>query len=285
LVSIISILVCLALSSTLTFLSSLESIELNGTPIIYYCTLLAFLIHLIIFIPSFIYKTEKFFDFTGSLTFLSIMIFSIYLKNSIIGSIDIHSIILSILVSIWTIRLGSFLFYRIFKTGHDPRFNELKQSFFPFLMTWTLSATWVVLTLLPAMVILTSKISADISYFTFLGALIWLFGFLFEVVADFQKTSFKNNPENKDKFITEGLWGLCRHPNYFGEIILWVGIWIITFPLLSGWQYITLISPFFVYLLLTSVSGINLVEKKWKDSDEYKEYKKNVPELTPIYWN
>ena len=246
----------------------------NNTHLIYYSALLSFLVHLIVFIPSFIYKTEKFFDFTGSLTFLSIMIFSIYLKNSIIGSIDIHSIILFALISIWTIRLGSFLFYRIFKTGHDPRFNDLKQSFLPFLMTWVLSATWVVLTLLPAMVILTSSISEDISYFTFLGAIIWLFGFLFEVLADFQKTNFKNNPENKDKFITAGLWGLCRHPNYFGEIILWFGIWIITFPLLSGWQYITLISPFFVYLLLTSVSGINLVEKKWKDSKQYQEYKK-----------
>ena len=284
-VSIISILICLVFASSITFLSSSESIMVNETPLIYYSALLSFLVHLIIFIPSFIYKTEKFFDFTGSLAFLSIMIFSVYLKNSIIGSIDIHSIILFIFISIWTIRLGSFLFYRIFKTGHDPRFNELKQSFLPFLMTWTLSATWVVLTLLPAMVILTSSISADISYFTFLGAIIWLFGFLFEVLADFQKTNFKNNPENKGQFITKGLWGLCRHPNYFGEIILWFGIWIITFPLLSGWQYITLISPFFVYLLLTSVSGINLVEKKWKDSKEYQEYKKRVPELIPKYWN
>ena len=284
-VSIISILICLVFASSITFLSSSESIMVNEMPLIYYSALLSFLVHLIIFIPSFIYKTEKFFDFTGSLAFLSIMIFSVYLKNSIIGSIDIHSIILFIFISIWTIRLGSFLFYRIFKTGHDPRFNELKQSFLPFLMTWTLSATWVVLTLLPAMVILTSSISADISYFTFLGAIIWLFGFLFEVLADFQKTNFKNNSENKGQFITEGLWGLCRHPNYFGEIILWFGIWIITFPLLSGWEYITLISPFFVYLLLTSVSGINLVEKKWKDSKEYQEYKKRVPELIPKYWN
>ena len=120
---------------------------------------------------------------------------------------------------------------------------------------------------------------------TFLGFIIWFFGFSVEVIADIQKMNFKNNLENKGQFITEGLWGLCRHPNYFGEIILWFGIWIIAFPLLSGWQYITLISPFFVYLLLTSVSGINLVEKKWKDSKEYQEHKKRVPELIPKYWN
>tara|TARA_Y100001970_G_scaffold135686_1_gene167073 strand:+ start:1330 stop:2184 length:855 start_codon:yes stop_codon:yes gene_type:complete len=282
--SLISIIICLCFSFTATFLVSSESIALNDMPIIYLCVLLSFLIHWIIFIPSFIYKTEKFFDFTGSLAFLSVMGCAIYLKKDIIGNLDLHSIILCICVLVWTIRLGSFLFYRISKVGHDWRFNELK-SFPVFLMTWTLSATWVVITLLPVIVVLTSDVKIGVNYFTFLGVIIWLFGFLFEVIADFQKMNFKNDKDNQEKFINVGLWSLCRHPNYFGEIVLWLGIWIITFPILSGWQYCTLISPFFIYMLLTSISGINFAEKKWKDSKSYNQYKKEVPKLIPSFWS
>ena len=123
----------------------------------------------------------------------------------------------------------------------------------------------------------------------YLGILVWLFGFLFEVISDHQKTKFKNNLNNKDKFINTGLWSLSRHPNYFGEIILWFGIAIITIPFLSGWQYMVLISPIFVYFLLTSISGVNLLEtkteKKWGNLDSYKEYKKNTPVLIPKFWN
>ena len=111
--SLISIIICLCFSFTSTFLVSSESIALNDMPIIYLCVLLSFLIHWIIFIPSFIYKTEKFFDFTGSLAFLSVMGCAIYLKKDIIGTLDLHSIILFVCVLVWTIRLGSFLFYRI----------------------------------------------------------------------------------------------------------------------------------------------------------------------------
>ena len=272
-VSIISILVCLALSSTLTFLSSSESIELNGTPIIYYCTLLAFLIHLIIFIPSFIYKTEKFFDFTGSLTFLSIMIFSIYLKNSIIGSIDIHSIILSILVSIWTIRLGSFLFYRIFKTGHDPRFNELKQSFFPFLMTWTLQGMWVFICSSAALVAISSPTGVLVNNVFIVGLAGFIIGFAIEVIADNQKSKFCSDEKNRNMFINEGLWSRSRHPNYFGEIMLWTGITIMSIPSFVGLNFLALFSPIFTYLLLNHISGVRILEargnEKWGNLIEY----------------
>ena len=122
--------------------------------------------------------------------------------------------------------------------------------------------------------------------FLYIGIVAWLTGFLFEVIADQQKRVFNSNPDNKGKFIDSGLWSISRHPNYFGEIILWYGIAIITFPSLEGWQYITLISPIFVTLLLTKVSGLNLLEeradKKWGELEDYKEYEKNTSLLIPF---
>ncbi|MDC0145310.1 DUF1295 domain-containing protein [bacterium] len=264
-------------------------LEIKDIPLIYYCIFLSFAIHLIVFIPSYLNRTEKFFDFTGMLTYLSVIGFALYHKYNILGAIDFQSLILGILISVWSLRLGIFLFYRILKAGEDDRFSELKKSFSKFLTVWIISAIWVSLTSIAALSVLTSKITNKDDYFIYLGVLVWLFGFLFEVIADYQKTKFKNNLNNKDKFINTGLWSLSRHPNYFGEIILWFGIAIITIPFLSGWQYMVLISPIFVYFLLTSISGINLLEakaeKKWGDSESYKEYKKNTPELIPKFWN
>ena len=185
--------------------------------------------------------------------------------------------------------MGIFLFYRILRTGKDDRFSEIKNSFYPFLTFWFVSSTWVCLTAAPAIAVLNSEIKNIDNYFIYLGMIIWLFGFLFEVIADMQKLSFKNNSDNKDKFITHGLWSISRHPNYFGEIILWIGISVICIPLLSGWQYISLTSPLFVYLVLTSVSGINILEKradqKWSKLESYQKYKKDTNELIPKFWH
>jgi steroid 5-alpha reductase family enzyme len=121
--------------------------------------------------------------------------------------------------------------------------------------------------------------------FAILGFLVWAFGFAFEVVADSQKSCFNADPANKGKFIQTGLWSRSRHPNYFGEIVLWVGIAIIAIPVLQGWQWIAMISPLFVTLLLTRVSGVPLLEKKadkkWGGQEGYETYKKNTPVLIP----
>ena len=271
------------------FLSSGESLSLNDYSLIYYAICLSFSIHWLAFLPSYIYKTEKFYDFIGMLTYISVLGMVMYSKYIILGKIDVHSMILSILILVWTLRLGLFLFYRISKVGKNHRFTLIKQSFSHFLFTWTLSAAWVSLSMAAALTVLTSNIDSGISFFTYFGIILWCFGFVFEVVADFQKTLFKNNIDNCNKFITSGLWSLSRHPNYFGEIILWIGIAIIAFPLLSGYQYISLISPIFVYFLLTSISGINLLEQKaeqkWSDLDTYQKYKNKTPMLIPKFWN
>ena len=288
--NIFAILLCLFIPGIISFASiSSESLFLNETPLIYYCISLSFIIHWIIFIPSFLNKTEKFYDFTGMIAYLSIIVFVLYQKYQILDYIDFDSILLAFLISVWTLRLGLFLFYRVFKVGEDKRFREVKKSPLKFLVWFSVSGLWVSLTSISALHILTSRITHNSYYFVYLGALVWLFGFLFEVIADYQKTKFKNDENNKGKFINTGLWSISRHPNYFGEIILWFGIAIITIPSLSGWGYITLISPIFVYFLLTSISGINLLEatadKRWGSLDSYKEYKEKTPELIPKFWN
>ena len=122
----------------------------------------------------------------------------------------------------------------------------------------------------------------------YIGTIIWIIGFLFEIISDYQKIKFKNNALNKNKFIDSGLWSISRHPNYFGEIILWIGIYIITLPSTSGLEYLGIISPLFVIVLLNKVSGINLLEasadEKWGSSKEYQKYKKITPKLIPKLW-
>tara|TARA_Y100000816_G_scaffold177629_1_gene128216 strand:+ start:542 stop:949 length:408 start_codon:yes stop_codon:yes gene_type:complete len=118
---------------------------------------------------------------------------------------------------------------------------------------------------------------------TIIGIIIFIIGFTIEIIADSQKTKFRANDDNKDKFISSGLWKYSRHPNYLGEIILWLGISLISFSSLEGFQYITLISPIFTYLLLVNVSGINFLEKsgkkKWGHLESYKKYLKETPRL------
>ena len=282
-------LICVLIPSSIAYLISDNSLLINDLPVIYYCIAISYLIHWIVFIPSYLQKTEKFYDFTGMIAYLSIIGFALYQKKQILGSIDFDSMLVGILISVWTLRLGMFLFYRVFKVGEDDRFEAVKTSASRFFIWFTVSGLWVSLTSIAAMNILTTKIEHNNYYFVYLGALVWLFGFLFEVISDYQKMKFKNIPDNKNKFIDTGLWSLSRHPNYFGEIILWIGIFIITLPSISGIDYITIISPIFVYFLLNKISGINLLEikaqKRWGELESYKEYRSKTPQLIPKFWN
>jgi steroid 5-alpha reductase family enzyme len=173
------------------------------------------------------------------------------------------------------------------KAGEDSRFRDIKKSIPKFLMTWTLSALWVFLTTVNAITLIALNPLEPIGIFFIMGALLWLLGFGFEVIADRQKKHFSEQPKNEGRFITQGLWSVSRHPNYFGEIILWAGIAIISLPFLSGWQFVTLVSPVFVFLLLTRISGLPFLEdkaeKKWGEDKDYIEYKKRTPILVPFF--
>jgi len=144
---------------------------------------------------------------------------------------------------------------------------------------------WITFTSIAALVVITSNTDQNVDIYYFIGVVIWSIGFYFEVVSDSQKMKFKMDESNNGKFISSGLWSLSRHPNYFGEIMIWLGVAIIAFPVLSGYQYFALSSPIFVYLLLTRASGIPILEKnaekKWGGQEAYEEYKRNTPVLIP----
>ena len=252
-----------------------------GIPLFALSVGLAFLIQWLVFIPAYLMQTEKFFDLTGGITYISVVIIAVLFSTNVDG----RSILLSVLVMIWAIRLGSFLFGRIQKAGKDDRFDEIKPSFIRFLNVWTIQGLWVTFTMAAALVAITTTTRKELDVFAIIGFLLWVFGFAIEIVADSQKSRFNANPDNKGKFIQTGLWSRSRHPNYFGEIILWVGVAVIALPVLQGWQWAAMISPVFVTLLLTRVSGVPLLEKKadkkWGGQEDYESYKKGTPVLIP----
>ena len=267
------------LSSIIAFYIPFQIALLTDLPLVKNLILLIFCIQWISFIPAFIFQTEKFYDLTGSITYLTTVFTALYITDS--GNISDYVIVSC--VAIWAIRLGSFLFVRIHKAGEDRRFRDIKPNFTRFFMTWTLQGMWVSMCLLCVLTALSSYSGIIVNNIFYIGLMIFISGFIIEVLADHQKTVFRKNIDNKDKFISSGLWAYSRHPNYFGEILLWLGIAVMSFSSLEGFQYFTLISPIFVYILLVYISGIRMLEnqanKKWGHLDSYKEYLKNTPRL------
>ena len=258
------------------FIATLTKLEIVENAI-----LLAFLIHWLFFIPAYLFKTEKFFDLTGSLTYISIMVYVVYTKNNL--QEQLGSIILASLVILWAVRLGSFLFLRIKKAGEDKRFREIKTSFARFFLLWTISGMWVSFCSMCALTAIASNDGVVVNNIFYIGLVTFIIGLSIEIIADSQKTKFRKDPKNKDKFINEGLWAKSRHPNYVGEITLWAGVAIMSFSSLEGSQYISLISPIFTYLLLVYVSGVPQLtasgQKKWGQLESYQDYIKNTPKL------
>ena len=267
------------LGSLIAFYIPVQIAYLTGSESVIKAVLLAFLIQWICFMPAYILQTEKFYDLTGSLTYLTLILFSIFNADSL----GFASLIVCACVSVWAVRLGSFLFLRIKKDGEDKRFRSIKTSFTRFFMTWTLQGMWVTMCLLCVTTALSSEGGIKEGVGFYLGLIVFIIGFGLEVSADMQKTRFRKNPENKGKFISTGLWAKSRHPNYLGEIILWLGVALMSMESLRGIEYITLISPLFVYILLVYVSGVRMLEnsgqKKWGNLPEYKAYVENTPQL------
>ena len=263
---------------------SFNSIELSGVNLVGHLLVIIFVIQWIAYVPAFIFKTEKFYDLTGSITYISAIAFALYSTNDS-QSLDLGSLIIGAAIIIWAVRLGSFLFIRVHKDKKDGRFDSIKTSFSQFFMTWTLQGMWVFICSSAALIAIANPSGVDINSIFVFGLVLFILGFVVEVIADNQKSAFRSIPENKDAFINEGLWARSRHPNYFGEITLWTGITVMGISTFEGMNYLALFSPIFTYLLLNYVSGVRMVEyrgnKKWGHLDDYNAYIKNTPKLIP----
>ena len=241
---------------------------------------MAVLIQFVIFLPSFLFQTEKFYDLTGSLTFISVTSIAYFsLDNP--TTIDT---ILYLYVIVWAGRLGIFLFRRINKDGKDERFDKAKKKFFWFLQYWMGQAAWVVFSAGASILAILSPVEAELEVLAFIGIFLWWSGFLIEVISDYQKRKFRETSDPKTEFISTGLWARSRHPNYFGEITLWVGMAVISLSSLSGIEYVTaVVSPLFVYLLLRKAEGVPMLERiadeRYGELSDYQEYKANTPVL------
>lgn len=245
--------------------------------------LLIFAIQWLAFIPAWLLKTESFYDLVGGLTYTLVILITLFATDYS----HWRSALLTLLIVIWSLRLGMFLFLRIRATGADSRFEQIKVSPKRFFIAWTLQAVWISFTASAAIMAMTSPLTAGVSFIAMLGLVLWVVGFSMEVVADQQKLRFRQNPANANRFINTGLWSFCRHPNYTGEIMLWLGVALIALPVLEGWRLLALLSPVLVASLLIKGSGIPLLERaaeaKWGDSEDYQHYKANTPRLFPGY--
>lgn len=281
--SLIAIIVALVIGALVAVAGSQGGATLGGIPLFALAVAAAYAIQILAFIPAMILRTERFFDLTGSLTFFAISVGLVLLTPMP----DARSWILAAMVMLWAVRLGSFLAMRVHKAGSDGRFDEIKGSPVRFLQVWVIQGAWVSITAAAAWIAISADAAAraPIGWLTVVGIVVWALGMVIEIVADAQKSAFRADPSNKDEFIRTGLWSRSRHPNYFGEIVIWVGVFLTAAPVLVGWQWVALLSPLFVILLLTRVSGIPLLEaraeKKWGDRADYIAYRDSTPSLIP----
>jgi len=275
------IIVAVVVGAAIAWAGSQGGTTLGGLPVFAIAVAMAYVIQWVVFIPSYIRHTERYYDITGSMTYILVMLFAVLAS----GATDPRSLLLLGLVLVWAMRLGSFLFARVRRAGGDVRFDRIKQSLPDFLMTWTVQGLWVSLTLAAALGAVTSAERTSLDGFAMAGLAIWVLGFGVESTADLQKKRFRADPAHRGEFISSGLWSVSRHPNYLGEITLWTGIAMIAFPTLAGWRLVTLVSPVFVCLLITRVSGIPILERRadgrWGGRGDYEDYKRRTPVLVP----
>jgi len=277
-IAITAFLICIVL---INIAGQNIEIEIRGMNAFTFILIIAVLLQVFFFLPSFLLKTEKYYDLVGSLTYIttiSLAYFSVENKTMIDSIIYFY-------VMVWASRLGIYLFRRVRNDGKDVRFEKAKRHFFWFLQYWMGQALWVSLTACAAIIAILSPEEDTLPVLAIVGMVLWISGFTIESISDYQKRVFRKENNPSESFIHTGFWARSRHPNYFGEITLWTGIAVIALNTLNGIEYLTLISPVFVYILLTRMSGVNLLERiadeRYGHLEEYQRYKRNTPVLVP----
>ena len=278
---ILFILLAIGLPVGVATLANPGDLRIGGWPAMTLLALGCFAIQWLAFVPARLLQTERFYDLTGSLTYIAVTVAAVMTAAAPSGP----QWLIAAMILVWAGRLGSFLFRRIHAAGGDQRFDHLKVSSSRFFVAWTLQGAWVVMTSCAAVSAILSEQPRAVGAVFAVGAAMWVVGFVVEVVADRQKSRFRADPANEGRFINTGLWARSRHPNYFGEILLWTGIAVMAIPYLSGTQWVVMLSPLFVYALLTRVSGIPTLVRRgqqlWGDDPAYQAYLSSTPLLLP----
>jgi steroid 5-alpha reductase family enzyme len=278
---VVAVVIAIVVGAFISWAGSDGGDRVGNIPVFALCGALAFIINWLAFVPAALVQTERYYDLVGGITYISVTMLAVALASDL----DLRATLVAAMVLFWSLRLATFLFRRISRDGKDSRFDDIKTRPLRFFMAWTIQGLWVLLTAAAAFAVITGGVREPLGAIGIVGIAVWLIGIVIEIVADRQKSNFRSNPNNAGKFIYVGLWSWSRHPNYFGEIVLWIGMAIVAVPVLQGWQWATLISPVFVTFLLTRVSGIPMLETKaderWGGQDAYEKYKRNTPVLIP----
>ncbi|XP_067652616.1 uncharacterized protein [Haliotis asinina] len=230
-------------------------------------------------------KFDKVTDFAGGTNFVVLAVLTFFLAETY----STRQIIITVFVVVWGLRLSGYLLYRIIKIGEDNRFDDKRENCLKFAGFWVFQAVWVFTVSLPVIFINAPASAVKSIYLTpqdIVGIVFFAIGLLSETFADFQKFGFRNDPINKGKWCDKGLWKVSRHPNYFGEITLWIGVFLISTSILVDGQWVAVLSPVFTMAILLFLSGIPLLEQKsderYRKNEDYKIYKKRTSPLIPF---
>jgi steroid 5-alpha reductase family enzyme len=226
-------------------------------------------------------KTDVVTDLSYSLTFALLAVVLLFT-----GAREPVQVVASLLVVVWAVRLGAYLFRRILRMKVDHRFDGMRDRPLRFARFWLLQAITVAVVMLPVSYLLDRDDPAGIGIWTVAGAAVWLVGLVVEAIADAQKQAFKAQEENRGRFLAGGLWRYSRHPNYFGEMLVWWGLFVYVVPVLHGAAFAVVVGPVFITLLLLFVSGIPPLERSAEERHgndaAYRAYKRRTSILVPL---
>lgn len=243
--------------------------------------LVIFIFMNLFFLISVILKRNDIADSAWGIGFIVVAIFNLIVSKDIQQT----KIILTALVFLWGLRLAGYITLRNWGKSEDFRYKEWKEKWGKkallrsYLQVFLLQGFFMFLVSLP--INLYNRFDGGTALMSFVGIIIWVIGFYFETVGDIQMFLFKRDHKNKGRIMNQGLWQYTRHPNYFGEVTMWWGIWILTIG--STYWYLGAIGPLTISFLILKVSGIPMLEKKYEGNHEFETYKKNTSAFFPWF--
>jgi len=234
----------------------------------------------LVFALSLLLKRNDIADIAWGLGFLICAFYSYLFLGDTFG----RSLLVLFLVAMWAFRLFLHILLRNKGKAEDPRYAQWRKDWGKWFVPRTFFQVFILQGVLMLAVVLPAVVSilfgGEITALDYVGVAIWLIGFIFESLGDYQLSQFIKNPNNKGKVLQTGLWRFTRHPNYFGEVTMWWGIWIIAISAPLAW--LTVLGPVTITFLILFVSGIPLLENRKKGNPEFEEYKKHTSVFFPL---